>query len=226
MLLLTQSLEKDINLLEILHNRCPAISNISSRIRNTNFKDNYASVSLTINDRNLAKVLLKLGLPLGKKSKKIFVPNFPLSEIDYWRGIIDGDGSLGFTNGKPYICLCTINDNIADNFKSFIYKISRSVSKTKKNSRDGAYNIKIVGQRAKEIVEKIYYPGCISLNRKYIIAKNIINFQNIKSNIHFSDDDDDYILSHSLDESIKLLNRSKRSIQYRISFLKNKLIDS
>jgi len=54
----------------------------------------------------------------------------------------------------------------------------------------------------------------------------VINFQNIKSNIHFSDDDDDYILSHSLDESIKLLNRSKRSIQYRISFLKNKLIDS
>jgi hypothetical protein len=87
---------------------------IKERIQNTNFKDNFESVCLTICDKKFRDFLINdVGMHYGKKSYTITIPKINYSEIDYWRGIIDGDGSLGLTsNNIPFLSLVTASEEL------------------------------------------------------------------------------------------------------------------
>jgi hypothetical protein len=48
------------------------------------------------------QAFIDLGPPVGRKSQIVRPPALPFSEVDYLRGIIDADGSVGFTaSGLP-----------------------------------------------------------------------------------------------------------------------------
>ena len=85
----------DIELLYKIEKLFNCNTNIRVRVRNTNFKEEYKSVSLSLYSLSV-RTQLKPFIPVGKKSYAIFKPE-NINEINYWRGVIDGDGSLGFT---------------------------------------------------------------------------------------------------------------------------------
>lgn len=98
-------------------------------------------------------------------------------ESDYWRGIIDGDGSLGFTkNGIPYISLVTCSEILSNQYIIFLEQIIGYKKITTKNKRDSAYNIMVTNENAQKVIKRLYYKDCLSINRKYNMAIDIINW--------------------------------------------------
>ncbi len=128
--------EKDA---DIIYRIAPMINStysITKRVRTTNFKENYVSVLLTVCTINVRKKYKEYGLPVGKKSNIIAPPEIPYFETDYYRGIIDGDGSVGITStNKPFISLFTKSRILIESYKQFVLKITgieRNVSVNKR----------------------------------------------------------------------------------------------
>lgn len=161
---------KDIDILVKLKNIIPSKSTISQRTKNTNFKKNYESAKLSCYDSCFRYTLNYYGVPYGKKSKIIKPPIQEYISIDYWRGIIDGDGALGFTaKGLPFISLVTASDKLAKEFCDFVCNNTDSIrdfKKINKNKRDNVYNIMFTNEDALCIVKKLYYDNCLSIDRK------------------------------------------------------------
>jgi hypothetical protein len=122
-------------------------NSIITRKKITNFgKINLSTLSVC--DKNFRQQINKLGVPYGKKSEIIEPPKAKYSEIDYWRGIIDGDGSLGITkNNLPFISLVTASQNLAEAYVLFLEKNIGYKKKLNKNKKDGVYNLMVTSQR-------------------------------------------------------------------------------
>ena len=75
-------------------------SKFSTRTRNTNFKDNYKSITFRNNIKSFRESLVKIGYPLTDKKQKAQYPIGCSYEIDFWRGVVDGDGSIGYTSDE------------------------------------------------------------------------------------------------------------------------------
>jgi hypothetical protein len=114
--------EQDRGILEKFKDLIYVNSSIRERTRDTNFKKQYKSVILSVFDYEFRTALNKLGLPYGRKSKIITAPIVPFSEVDYWRGIVDGDGSLGMTaKSLPFVSLVTTSPNLYLAYIDFIF---------------------------------------------------------------------------------------------------------
>lgn len=104
---------RDEDILHKLKQFIPFDAYIRYRTRNTNFKSNYKSCSLTIHSQEFRSELKRIGLPIGKKSEIVSTPVVPFSEIDFWRGMIDRDGSVGVTGKSiPYVSFTTTSEFI------------------------------------------------------------------------------------------------------------------
>lgn len=226
--------KKDDDIIHKIKEIIPYNYSIGERIRNIKMKNkNYIheSISITICNLEFRKFLNNNGVPYGKKSKIIDIPKSKeLSINDYIRGLYDGDGSLGFTKkGFPYVGFVTESENIKNFLLNFISEITQNPKKeNNRNKRDNLYNIVIFKEDAVKFCEIVYYNNCLSIDRKYKISKNIINWKrpiNMKK-INFerkkwTKDEDNFILLNSLEDSINKLNRTKKSIEIRKLRLKN-----
>lgn len=99
---------------------------------------------------------------------------------------------------------------------------------TTKNKRDSAYNIMVTNENAQKIVTYLYYNNCLSINRKYNKAIQIINWIRPieRKKINFSRkkwtiEEDNYILNNNIVDSMNFLERTEKSIQIRLYRLKN-----
>lgn len=221
--------KKDKDILEKISTFFDCYVSITERCRNINIKKyQYISntVTLSIFDLNTRNQFKKY-LPPSKKSDIIKKPE-NIIENDYWRGIIDGDGSLGFTkNGLPFISLVTCSDELSEQYINYLTNIIGYKKETSKNKRDNAYNIMVTNEDSQKIISQLYYDKCLSIDRKYETAKQILNWvrpSNIKK-IDFerkkwSSYDDEYIIEHDIDESMEHLNRTEKSIKTRLYRLK------
>ena len=166
---------------------------------------------------------LKKYLPISSKSSIIEKPDNIL-EIDYWRGIIDGDGSIGITkNGYPFISLITCSEKIAIQYIEFLEKIIGYKKKNNRNKRDNAYNIVIFKEDSQKLAKLLYYDNCLSIDRKYNSAMQVIDWvrpTNMKkrdfSFKKWSTFEDDYIIEHTVEESMQKLDRTEKSIKTRL----------
>lgn len=201
---------------------------IRARNRTTNFK-NIATHTLIIYDFNFRCELKHCGMIAGKKSDIVSVPKVPYSDKDFWRGFIDGDGSLGFTKtGKPFISLITKSESLKNEYLNFIFKYINKNKTINRNKRDNAYNIMLMNEDAQDIAKLLYYDGCISLNRKKQISVKVTNWvRNYACKKRLIDYrkwckyEDTYVLSHSLEESSAHLKRSFKSVSIRLFRLKS-----
>jgi hypothetical protein len=170
--------KSDEDILLKLQKVLPVSSYLKYRKRNTNFKDNYESVSLIINGQGFRDELNRLGLPIGKKSEIISTPKTEYSKSNYWRGIIDGDGSLGFSNrGIPFVSLTTKSEKIAREYKLYLKLINGLAPKSNRNKRDNIYNIIVYRELAKNVADKLYANNTICLDRKYNLAMSILDWK-------------------------------------------------
>lgn len=217
-------------LLVELQNRLPFYSTISERTRKTNYSNEYTSVVWNVFDKRFRDFLIENGLPSGRKSKTVFAPVGEYSKIDYFRGLIDGDGSLGLTaNGFPFLSFVTSGTEIANEYLSFLKSITGKEKTTTANVRDKVFNIAIYKEDAQKIVQTLYYQNCLALPRKLEKATAVLSWQRpdtmkrVENRKFWTAREDEFILEHSIEEAMKRLERSRSSVEMRLWRLKSNL---
>lgn len=195
---------------DILHKVAAYIGNgcaIYHRTRDTNFKKSYSSTTLSLTNKEYISKIISF-LPAGKKSNIISKPDgIFFSEKDYWRGIIDGDGSLGIKkNGCPYISLITASEPLKNDYLFLIKNICQLDIVSHRNNRDNVFNMVVLGYHSLLLVKYLYYSECLSLDRKYNKMLEMMKWEPYGStNDIFSAEEDKIIATHSLPDIRKII---------------------
>lgn len=167
--------ERDKDILFKIESILPVSCTINTRTRSSS-----TTYTLNIFDQSFRTMLEEFGLAPGKKSSSIRPPDFNahnLIERDYWRGVIDGDGSLGFTKqGNPFISLVSKSNDLIEPYKDLIKIHCDFRPITKRNKRDDAYNVTVFRQSPK-LIERLYPPDCLGIDRKIALARSILDTQ-------------------------------------------------
>ena len=220
--------EKDRDILESFQKLFLLVySSIGIRIRDTNFKKNHKSCTLTICDKRFRDEINKLGIPYGKKPEIISTPRSNFCERDYIRGLVDGDGSVGLTEKRfPFISLTMKSEKLKEYFLIVIERITGEKKKLCRNKRDDIYNIMLNREKAQKFIRYLYYPGCLALKRKLTEAKIALKWKRPKTmkrifQRFWEPQEDKYVLNHLLEENCNYLKRTGRSIKMRLWRLKN-----
>ncbi|MFD3588929.1 hypothetical protein [Streptomyces sp. NPDC058683] len=169
---------RDVDLLYRFKSLTPYYSSVTERTRSTNFAENHHSATWTLCSLEARTKLNQLGLPYGRKSQQISPPSVAFSQRDYLRGLIDADGSVGYTGpGLPFVALTTSSTAISTFLCSYAQSITGVERLIKRNARDGVYNISYEKEAAQALVTDLYYPGCLSLGRKQVKADALASWR-------------------------------------------------
>ncbi|HEY8559997.1 MAG TPA: LAGLIDADG family homing endonuclease [Pyrinomonadaceae bacterium] len=214
---------RDEELLLKLQKRLPFNSSISRRTRKTNFSDEYVSVIWNVFDKRFRDFLINNGITYGRKSNVTSIPIGRFSKIDFYRGLIDGDGSMGLTNkGFPFLSFITASSKIAYEYLHFLKSITDKEKTAKQNTRDNVFNIAVYKEDAQKVVRKLYYENRLALPRKLIKAKEVLSWQRpatmrkVENRNRWTAVEDNFILSNSINDAMIKLGRSQKSIEMRL----------
>lgn len=155
--------------------------NGNNKIQTKNVKSNFGihGISrLSIRSKKMYNDLLNLGIT-PNKSLSVKIPIIKDSlQSHLWRGIVDGDGSLGIgifnKNNRIYKYLnigLTGNQYVIDSFIEFIE--NKFNFKTNRKKDKSVWRVRLSGIAAKKICELLYKNSVIYLNRKKEIYENI-----------------------------------------------------
>ncbi|MFI7343935.1 hypothetical protein ACIBUY_39060 [Streptomyces sp. NPDC050085] len=88
--------------------------------------------------------------------------------------MIDADGSVGYTKpGLPFISLTTASTAIAVYLCFYARKITGTTLHPSRNKRDEIYNVMYWKEASQALAAHLYYPGCLSLERKQAAADSL-----------------------------------------------------
>lgn len=202
-------------------------SSVIERTRNTNFKDEYHSVVFSNHQLSFRQEMIDFGFPTEDKTNNISIPNQEYSERDFWRGVIDGDGSLGFIErGTPFLSLVTKSESLKQEYCKMLFEKFGIEKDVHRNKRDGVYNIVVSNEDALNVIHYLYDDSTLYLDRKY--QKALETYQWIRTipkappRKRWTPEQDEYILSHSIEESMEYLGRTKQSVKTRLYRLNTK----
>ncbi|UWM52692.1 SANT/Myb-like DNA-binding domain-containing protein [Streptomyces carpaticus] len=158
---------RDIHLLYAFQRLTPYYTSVRERIRETNFKASAHSAIWTLCSLEARTRLMDLGIPSGRKSHRVRPPTVQHAERDYWRGVIDADGSVGLTGrGLPFIALTSASDALALGFCAYVRALTNAERVPSRNARDGIFNLVYTKESAVALIQHLYYPGSLALERK------------------------------------------------------------
>ncbi|MGW6705696.1 hypothetical protein ACWGDE_12520 [Streptomyces sp. NPDC054956] len=165
---------RDIDLLHEFQRLTPYNSSVTERTRSTNFAASSHTATWSTYAQEARTIVNELGIPYGPKSRTIAPPGVDFSRPDYVRGVIDADGSIGYTGqGFPFISLTTASTAIGAYLCHYAKEITGADRTIKRNTRDGVYNILYTNEPAVELASHLYYDGCLSLERKSASARSL-----------------------------------------------------
>jgi hypothetical protein len=197
-------------------------SSISTRRRKTNFRDGHESAVWTVYDLGFRQALLAYGMPEGRKSGLVKPPGMEFSQPDYYRGIVDADRALGLTsNGYPFLTLTTHSEALANGYMEFVKQIIGKVKISSRNLRDQVFNIAVFKEDAQQLTAAMYYECSLALPRKLDKARQVaewvrpMGMRKVESRKRWTSEEDDFVLNHSITESMLTLGRSEKSISLR-----------
>lgn len=200
---------------------------VTTRTRDTNFKDNYESITLTIHNKEFRDELKKY-MPSGHKSKDISFTD-TLSAKDYIRGLSDADGSLGLADTRCFWSLCTASEQVKDMVCDRIKQLTGLEKRINRNTRDSVYNIVVYNEDAQEVCKHLYSGATLYIDRKYDKLKDVQNWirttpkRKGRSKSWTAAEDkliqDD---SYSLEDKMRLTERTAQSIKTRLWRLNKK----
>ena len=134
--------EKDEAILIEFARLIPFPCMLTRRVRKTNFAQEHRSVILRVYNRQFREELKSLGMMSGNKARRIATPQCQFSERDYFRGVIDADGSLGLTsNGFPFASLITASESMAKAYLNFVEGVTGKSKTPGRNRRDQALTL-------------------------------------------------------------------------------------
>ena len=171
--------KRDEDLVDKLVSLIP-FSKKSNRIRITNFSVKETSyVSFKNFKREFRENLIENGFPIKNKTENASTPLKKYDEAAFWRGVIDGDGSIGVTSkNEPFVSLVTKSEFLKEKYLEFLYKNFNITKNLNRNKRDNIYNIIVKNKDAVNLAKLLYDNNDIHLNRKYEKAMFILkNFQ-------------------------------------------------
>jgi hypothetical protein len=161
-----RTLERDDAVLHSFVALFDVYSRVSYRERVTNFGA-HRSATWTVCDLAFRRELAELGLPAGRKALTIAPPSSPYSARDYLRGLIDGDGSVGFTGkGRPFLSFTSASRALPDYFCAQTLGVAGAYRSVTQNVRDGVYNPMVTGEPAAVLAAWLYGDVCLALDRK------------------------------------------------------------
>ena len=160
---------------DIVNKLCKIIphSTKTERIRNTNFKNEYHSVNFRICRQKFIKELIDFGFPIKDKTLNAAPPISYYDKNAFWRGVIDGDGSIGLSQNShgddnhAFLSLTTKSEILKDEFCEYIKTITGQELNPHRNKRDDIYNINITSHKCINVLREIYKNATIYLDRKY-----------------------------------------------------------
>ncbi|MGW2472965.1 hypothetical protein [Streptomyces sp. NPDC001665] len=169
---------RDIAILHEFQRLTPYNSSIRERVRATNFSKSHHSATWSLCSLEARTVMNELGLPYGRKSRRIQPPRVEFCPRDYLRGVIDADGSLGYTaQGFPFVSLTTASTAVGAYLCFYAKRVTGTRRSIARNARDGVYNILYTMEAAVTLAEHFYYPGCLALPRKQASATSLAAWQ-------------------------------------------------
>lgn len=141
-------------------------------------KDGHRCMSfgISVSSDRIARALASYGVVPRKTliTKVIGLEN----NRDFWRGVIDGDGNLGFSN-KTYPNPCprlqlTGTKTLLNQFVSYCNQVTNvGQPPIKQPIGNRAYVVTLHGIKARTIVYELYNWATISLPRKQVIAEQV-----------------------------------------------------
>ncbi|MFC8392822.1 LAGLIDADG family homing endonuclease [Streptomyces sp. NPDC057238] len=165
---------RDAHILHEFQRLTPYYSSIRERIRATNFAKQHRSAIWTVRSLEARTIVNELGIPYGKKSLLIRPPLVDFRRRDYLRGIIDADGSLGWTaEGLPYLSLTSASTGLTEYMCHYAKKVTGAERVPRRNTRDQVYVLTYFKEHAQRLAEHLYYPGSLALDHKKANAASI-----------------------------------------------------
>jgi hypothetical protein len=168
--------------------------------------------------------MIESGIPYGSK-RDVRIPQWARNSKHFWRGVIDGDGSLGITKtNRCFLSLVTKSEHVAQAFGELLKSITGKHKEINRNKRDAVFNITIFIEDAKKVIEFLGYNDTnITIPRKKQSALDVLSWvrpSNMKE-INFArkkwtPEEDAFILNHSLPESVSMTRRTEKSIKIRL----------
>jgi len=218
---------RDEYILKRFKSMVSARSSIRHRTRDTNFKRAYKSSVWSVYDRSFREHIEALGMPVGEKSR-LTAPPQNVSLIDYIRGLIDANGSVGTTaKDLPFISLTTASEAIANYYLRFVEAVTLTTWNPTRNTRDDVYNILVMRENAQKLIAKLYYPGALALPRKMMAAQKALKWERpawmriAPPRRDWTGDEDSLALSNTLEHVMVFLNRTDKSVRIRLWRLEN-----
>lgn len=143
-------------------------SRYTERCRTTNFSQGeYVTAILTCCRLDVREALVAVGMPEGRKDRVATPPSGPLSDRDFARGLVDADGSVGWTaQGLPFVSLVSGSQAIAQWWCGLIFERTGLRRTCRPNARDGAANVMVTSEAAVSLSQWLYQPGDLALRRK------------------------------------------------------------
>jgi len=168
----------DAPVLRSLAEIVPYRSHFRYRCRDTNFARVYESAILTFHDLRFRRELSALGYVSGKKSQTTTVPRCEYDEIGFWRGVVDGDGSLGITGiDRPFVSLVTASQQLRDAYVEFVTRVAGTRPDPKRNARDRVFNIVVFDEPAQVLARRLYAEASIAIPRKAYAARVVQSWE-------------------------------------------------
>ncbi|MFD8909898.1 hypothetical protein [Streptomyces sp. NPDC059575] len=165
---------RDSDVLRAFQRLTPYNSSITERTRSTNFAETHTSAIWSLCALEARTRISELGLPCGRKSHTIAPPGVEFSGTDYVRGLVDADGSVGFTGkGDPFVALASASTAIMAYVCEYAAEVTGTERSVRRNARDGIYNVLYVKEPAQRLAARLYYPDRLALERKRVAADSL-----------------------------------------------------
>jgi hypothetical protein len=183
--------------------------------------DAHSAVWL-VSARQCRARLVVAGMPSGAKSKSVRPPPGIFCAVDYFRGYLDGDGSVGTTaNDLPFLSFGTGSELMALAIERFLASLTGKRKRVCRNRREGFFNLALFREDAQLVLRMLYYPNALALARKQAAAQKALEWQRPETmrkmapRIEWEDEADTVIRVCSIDEAARTLERSRSSIANR-----------
>lgn len=224
--------ERDVDVLRQVREVIPCRTSLMRRQRNTNFAEDYVSYTLQFFDQAIRVELAALGMPPGRKAYDLSPPvDAGLVVRDYLRGVLDGDGSVGFTRtGIPFVSLVTASEHLARFFEGQIWEVCGVRRATHRNSRDRVFNVMVSNHAAALLAAHCWAPqDCPAMRRKAEAAADVAAWVPLPERAFrygvgrtpWTAAEDAIVPSQPLAESAEVLGRTLKSVTVRRWRLRN-----
>ncbi|VFB01930.1 LAGLIDADG family homing endonuclease [Nocardia cyriacigeorgica] len=225
---------RDERILERIAEILPCYSSINYRTRSTNFANNYQTATLRFYDQGVRRSIAGLGVLPGAKSRSIRPPDVPFAEPDYLRGLLDGDGSVGFTRrGQPFIGFMTASPAAAEFFCEIVNNVCGVTRTARRNKRDGVFNLMVLNASAAKLAAWTWYsPDVISIDRKHEAAEKVADWAPAAgkegrygvTRRRWTVREDEIVMSHGQAMAAQILGRTMSSVSVRKWRLRNQTL--